>query len=219
MINDAQEVEDGAILEFDLCIVGGGAAGIAIARRFIGGHHRVALLEAGGLEYDDDIQAIYQGTNRGQPYFDLDVCRLRYFGGTTNHWDGRCRPLDPIDFAPRSWVPHSGWPIERAALDPYYALAHEVCQLGPYEYDPEPWLRPGEMILPLDSGQARNRALAVQPADPLRRGLPGRAGASGQCRGAAGGKRGRHRDRCQRPPGRRADRGDPGRPAHHPNGY
>ncbi len=34
MIDDLREVEDGAELEADLCIVGAGAAGIAIAREF-----------------------------------------------------------------------------------------------------------------------------------------------------------------------------------------
>ena len=114
MLRDARELDDAGTIECDLCIIGGGAAGITIARSFAGGTLKVCLLESGGLEYEAEIQALYQGQNVGLPYFDLDVCRLRFFGGSTNHWAGRCRPLDELDFAPRPWVPLSGWPIDKA---------------------------------------------------------------------------------------------------------
>ena len=80
--------------------------------------------------------------------------RLRMFGGTTNHWDGRCSPLDAIDFETRAWVPHSGWPITRAQLDPYYARARVLCELGaPVDDDrvlarfgiPDPGLDPSKL--------------------------------------------------------------------------
>ncbi len=47
----------------------------------------------------------------------------------TNHWGGWCRPLDRIDFQTRPWVTHSGWPLDRPTLEPYYRAAHEV--VGP----------------------------------------------------------------------------------------
>ncbi|HEX3210200.1 MAG TPA: FAD-dependent oxidoreductase [Geminicoccaceae bacterium] len=150
MLIDARELETGALLEGDLCVVGAGAAGIAIALQFVGTGHRVLLVESGGLEIDGATQALYEGVNLGREYYELEACRLRFFGGTTNHWEGRCRPLDPLDFEPRAWVPHSGWPISRASLDPYYARAHELCQLGPYSYDPGFWFLPGEAALPFD---------------------------------------------------------------------
>ena len=48
--------------------------------------------------------------NVGRDYFELDTARLRYFGGTSNHWGGMCRTLDPYDFAP-----HAVAPAERLA--------------------------------------------------------------------------------------------------------
>ena len=30
----------------------------------------------------------------------LGASRLRHFGGTSGHWGGWCRPLDPVDFEP-----------------------------------------------------------------------------------------------------------------------
>ena len=135
MIYDFQDYDTDAEIACDICIAGAGAAGIAMARHLIGSSLKVVLLEGGGLDYEDDSQAIYQGRNVGHPYFDLDVTRLRYFGGTTNHWAGECAPLDPSDFEPKAWVPHSGWPISRADLDPWYGLAQDVIGLGDYDYD------------------------------------------------------------------------------------
>jgi hypothetical protein len=51
----------------------------------------VLVVESGGLELDEATQALYQGAIVGHPYFDLDVTRLRYFGGSTNHWGGLVR--------------------------------------------------------------------------------------------------------------------------------
>ena len=123
----------------DLCIIGAGAAGITIAREFLNGIHRVCLLESGGLEYEAQIQDLYDGENTGLPYYDLISSRLRYFGGTTNHWNGRCAPLDSIDFKKRSWVPYSGWPMSKQDLDPYYLRAQKICGLGEFVYDNRAW--------------------------------------------------------------------------------
>lgn len=135
MIHDFLQYDGGAPIEGDVCVAGSGAAGITIARRLIGTAHKIIVLESGAFEYEDEAQALYRGGSIGHPYFDLDVTRLRYFGGSTNHWAGECAPLDPLDFEPKSWVPHSGWPITRATLDPWYSLAHEVIGLGAYDYD------------------------------------------------------------------------------------
>ena len=137
MFIDARQVPNDARIDADVCIIGAGAAGITLARELVGTSMRVVLLESGGLEPDPETQSLYEGRNIGFRYFDLDRLRLRYFGGTTNHWTGSCRPLDPLDFEARPWIPDSGWPIGRAELDPFYARAHTVCQLGPYDYAPE----------------------------------------------------------------------------------
>src|SRR5579859_723762 len=123
MFIDANSVPARTNIEADLCIVGSGAAGITIAREFLGSGVKVVLLESGGMEYEQDTQDLYQGAETGQPYLDLTTCRLRYFGGTTNHWGGWCLPLDPIDFEDREGLPFRGWPFAKAVLDPFYARA------------------------------------------------------------------------------------------------
>ena len=112
MLADARSLSDGVVLDADLCIIGAGAAGITLALEFTGSPVRVILLESGGLEFESNTQGLYAGrASDGLPYFPLDVTRLRYFGGSTNHWGRLCRPFDPLDFERRDWIPFSGWPI------------------------------------------------------------------------------------------------------------
>jgi choline dehydrogenase-like flavoprotein len=166
MLRDARELEAGAVIECDLCVVGAGAAGITIARALAGTGIRVCLVESGGLEFEEQVQDLFKGQNVGLPYFDLDICRLRMFGGTTNHWEGRCRPFDAIDFEARDWVPHSGWPIMLADLAPFYRQAQEICQLGPFEYRGEDWLLEGETLVPF--APDRVESLVWQYSPPTR---------------------------------------------------
>jgi choline dehydrogenase-like flavoprotein len=137
MIQDLRDFAPGSTISTDICLIGAGAAGITIAQELAGSALRVCLIEGGGLEYEMDSQALFDGENVGAPII-FEGGRLRFFGGTTNHWGGRCARLDPIDFRRREWVPHSGWPIERADLDPYYARAQGIAGFSsPWLSDPE----------------------------------------------------------------------------------
>jgi choline dehydrogenase-like flavoprotein len=139
MFIDFGSLEDSALIETDLCIIGAGAAGITLAREFAGSSVRVCMVESGGFDYEPEVQDLYMGENASPVRYLLDASRLRYFGGSTNHWTGLCAPLAPLDFRPRDWVPHSGWPIVRSELDPFYQRAQPICQLGPYAYSARVW--------------------------------------------------------------------------------
>ncbi len=149
MHTDTRTLPAGSVLEGDLCIVGAGAAGISMALDWIGSGRTVLLLEGGGFEFEPAMQDLYRGETVGLPYYPLDAARLHYFGGTTGHWAGFCSTYDPIDFEKRDWVPHSGWPIRREELDPFYARAQRVLELGPYEYEAGDWQRRDAAMLPL----------------------------------------------------------------------
>jgi choline dehydrogenase-like flavoprotein len=138
LLVDGRTVAEGSTIETDVCIVGAGAAGITLAREFRGRSFRVWLLESGGFEFDRHTQDLYKGENLGFS-IPLDLQRLRYFGGATNHWGNYCRPLDESDFDRRPWVAHSGWPFGKSHLVPYYERAQSICQLGPFNYEPEAW--------------------------------------------------------------------------------
>ncbi len=130
MLFDANEGgRDAFARTFDVCVIGAGPAGITLARRLAAQGLDVALMEAGGFDYDPVSQDHYDGPVTGRFYFPLDTCRLRYFGGTSGHWDGKCRPLDARDFVPRPGRELSGWPIARADLDPYLAEAAAIVEL------------------------------------------------------------------------------------------
>ncbi len=65
-------------------------------------------------------------------------------------------PLDPIDFEKRDWLPHSGWPITKADLDPYYERAHVVGKSARYDYRPESWADNKAKPLPFAGGKLGN---------------------------------------------------------------
>jgi choline dehydrogenase-like flavoprotein len=152
MHTDARTLEHDSIISGDICIIGAGAAGISMALDWIGSPHKVILLEGGGFDYDATIQELNDGQSTGQKYYPLQSSRLRYFGGTTGHWAGLCTPFDAVDFARRDYVPHSGWPIRREDLDPFYTKAHRTLGLGPYQYDLAYWQTsyPNFKSFPLD---------------------------------------------------------------------
>lgn len=116
-------------IKADICIVGTGPAGISLALQLINSGKSVCLLEAGGREpVAINNEHPYQGEVTGRPY-EIAFTRLRYFGGTSNHWGGWCRPLDPIDFKKKDYIPLSGWPISYDDLVPYYKKALDVCEI------------------------------------------------------------------------------------------
>jgi choline dehydrogenase-like flavoprotein len=139
MLIDLENATEDLSLETDICIIGAGAAGVALARRSIPAGHDICILEAGGMDFDEKTQSLYSGENIGMEYYDLDHARLRFFGGTTNIWGGRNITLDPIDFKKRDWVPHSGWPISLDDLNDYYRVAHDSLELGEFDYSNALW--------------------------------------------------------------------------------
>ena len=122
--------------EFDVCIIGAGAAGITLALELSDAGQRVLLCEGGGWAFSADSQDAYVGELSGEEYFELITARMRYFGGTTNHWAGYCHPLQPVDFAPRTDLSVPSWPIAYSDIAPHYVRAGEIVGLpsDPWNY-------------------------------------------------------------------------------------
>jgi choline dehydrogenase-like flavoprotein len=140
MISYLESLQDKSKLRSDICIVGTGPAGITLAKELIDSGLKVVILESGDFQFDPDTQNLYAGDIvENLPPVPLDVSRLRYFGGTSNHWEGVCGPFDQIDFRARDWIPNSGWPLTRGELDPFYKKAQQLIGLGPYEYRSSAW--------------------------------------------------------------------------------
>lgn len=142
MILSANDFTGPEALSADICIVGAGAAGIALALALGDAGRDVLLVEAGGLQHDETAQEFYRGTVADAAlHSPLHEFRERRLGGSTTVWGGRCMPLDPIDFAPRDWIADSGWPIGPATLAPYYPRANRLCEAGAFDYCAETALR------------------------------------------------------------------------------
>ncbi|HEU5100428.1 MAG TPA: FAD-dependent oxidoreductase, partial [Roseiflexaceae bacterium] len=164
MFIDARSIPNDQIVETDICIIGAGAAGITLARQFSGQPFRVAVLESGDIKGDNATQALAKGNSTGLPYYPIESTRLRMFGGTTNHWGGTCRPFSEIDFEARDWIPHSGWPIRKDDLMPYYDRARVICDVSSPEWDLADWEKRDRLpILPLPAERVGSRVAQVIP--------------------------------------------------------
>ena len=125
-------------------------------------------MEGGGLDLEPESQELYAGEVVGLDYYPLEEARLRMFGGSSMHWGGRCRELDPVNFQPLPHAPLSGWPIGKADLDPYQAETDAHPRPGPGVGCARSPDHPGRGALP-------PHPVPLQPADPLRREVPRRA--------------------------------------------
>ncbi len=123
---DANELEDGARIEADLCIVGAGAAGIALALELEGSPLQVCVLESGGRRYEPAADALNELDNVGLALNVDWKIRRRGLGGTTEAWFGRGALLDRQDFERRPWVPESGWPIPAGEIDRFRPAAERL---------------------------------------------------------------------------------------------
>ena len=164
MLTDARSLDDNRRIDTDLAIIGAGPAGISLARRLANRRTQVCLIESGGLSLEAETQDLYQGETPGIEY-PISTSRLRYFGGTSGHWGGYCRPLDPIDFEQRDWIPLSGWPLTRAALAPYWEAASEAVEVAPARYeDADYWAQAtGEPMVEWRAGRFSTRFFQFSP--------------------------------------------------------
>ncbi len=140
MFVDARRLDDGSSIEAEVCIVGGGVAGITLALEFGKRGIRTCVLESGGFRPDRATRDLYRGENIGLPYRFADGCRSRFLGGSSHCWGGECRPMDELDFAHRDWVPYSGWPFSKSELLPYYDRSRDLLGIGPNRFDAEFWI-------------------------------------------------------------------------------
>lgn len=166
MFLQAPDIDDGATLDADVCIIGAGAAGLTLAHELAGSGLAVIVIAGGGKRPGKRPakrdQALYRGVvldpaSHGWAH----RYRQRRYGGTTGIWGGRCLPFDAIDFEARDWVPHSGWPLDRAALEPYYARAAAYCEIGAPLFDAATALpdRPAKLLPGFDAASVSDTTI------------------------------------------------------------
>ncbi|CAH2601799.1 Glucose-methanol-choline (GMC) oxidoreductase:NAD binding site [Rhodovastum atsumiense] len=160
-VEDLNSIGQGIVLDTDLAIIGGGPAGLAIAREFAATSTQVLVLESGLLQEDAPHEDLNRVDNVGEPMGEASIrarmafhganssswsqetqgygVRCRVLGGATHAWAGKSAALDAFDFQPRSWVPFSGWPFGVAAVAPFLDRAADMLNLGPNCYDAGLW--------------------------------------------------------------------------------
>ncbi len=132
MIIDGRAIPGGSTLASDICIVGGGPAGISLATRLASDPRlTVCLIESGGLEFDEATQELARAEVVGLPAYPLHETRIRALGGSSWSWGGICTPLDEPAFSERASVPQGAWPFPQSTLEPYLEDAFALCEITP----------------------------------------------------------------------------------------
>jgi choline dehydrogenase-like flavoprotein len=117
----------------DVCVIGTGPVGLAVALECERLGLSVLALEAGGETALGDQLVAPPRADVVDPshHAPLHVTMRQAFGGTSWAWPGACVPFDPVDFQPRPHVAESGWPITHDDVEPYYAAAAEILDCDP----------------------------------------------------------------------------------------
>lgn len=162
-ISNLNDFSAGERFETDLLIIGGGAAGLTIAREFFGTNVQVLVAESGDREQTDEHEKLnevvlesdtvpetwvarrrdYHGHQAEKWSADVQRfgLRCRGLGGSTAAWAGKSAPFSAHDFAQRDWLPVSGWPFDEKHLEPYIRRAEKRLNLGEGSYGDDFWER------------------------------------------------------------------------------
>ena len=163
MIIDFERLEAGTAFEADICVIGSGPAGLAVAREFFGTATTVIVLESGGLAFEAASEALNDGHGIGLPYSGLRAGRRRQFSGAANIWGHVCVELEASDFGDRTWIAGSGWPLGAGDLAPYYDRARALFGLGSTDYGADGWREYGMTAAAFDARAVRYSIVPTTP--------------------------------------------------------
>jgi choline dehydrogenase-like flavoprotein len=155
MIRNGKDIANGTVISTQVCVIGSGPAGVTAAWYLQKAGLKVTLIEGSRpvrslpqswpdklLLYNGVADGLFATNEREflvRPYagHTNPSERERVFGGTSAHWGGQSRPLDPITFESRPGFP--GWPISRQDLDPYYKQAATFSKLYSDDFSAKFW--------------------------------------------------------------------------------
>lgn len=113
---------------YDVTIIGSGPTGITLALQLADGGKKVLLLEGGAENYTEESQNRYSGKMTGLDWSKfkyMDGLRLRYLGGTSNHWVGYCVQLVETDL--------ESWPLSHAELYKNAETAENILEIQSFK--------------------------------------------------------------------------------------
>jgi choline dehydrogenase-like flavoprotein len=116
---------------WDVCVVGTGPVGMAMALEFERLGEEVLLLEAGGTE----VNRVGTEASRAQivdpgRHASMEIAVCRALGGTSWTWGGRCVAFDDIDWMQRDYVADARWPMGHDEIRPWYTKAADYLLCG-----------------------------------------------------------------------------------------
>ncbi len=136
---------------WDICIVGTGPVGMALALEFERLGRTVLVLESGAVDVDagpkDASRAHIVDAERHAP---MEIAVVRALGGTSWTWGGRCVAYDDIDWLDRPFVADAHWPLTHNDLRPWYAPAAKYLTCGSDRFE-IPYKRPLSGGITLDA--------------------------------------------------------------------
>lgn len=134
MMSDARGLAPGERLEADLCIIGSGPGGLALARELRDSGLSVLILESGGLQESPERNALSRLDGASRYGAETRIENTRRVGGNANVWhiqttagyrNGRMVPYTRGDFHPRESFGSPGWPIDYDAYIGWIRRAQE----------------------------------------------------------------------------------------------
>src|SRR3989344_1672648 len=132
---------------YDLCIVGAGPAGLAIAAELAYRGLKICILESGTEKRSVYADALKEVESEGLPI--KPNSRERVLGGASSTWGGLSALLDEVDL--------EQWPIQAAELAPYLAA------LGAYRFPHPEEFKDKKGELRLRSPLEEKTFVAVRP--------------------------------------------------------
>lgn len=126
MILDPASLSETSELNSDICIIGAGAAGIALCSSLLDSNYSIILLESGDFS-EEENGPFLRGRNAGSQPFSIGGQRRRVAGGM-NDWSGNCSLLDKTDFDASPRFP-SNWPVSFEELDQYTSKVEHFLKL------------------------------------------------------------------------------------------
>lgn len=134
-----------------VCVVGAGAAGLAVADSLARAGCRVTIVEGGGQRPVGYIEDTFRVRLTGTPHRGVHEGRFRGLGGSTARWGGQLWPWERYEFEARPYLGLEGWPIGFDDVSPWYGEAFSALGM------PHPTLAPSE---------AASRGVLLPPLDP-----------------------------------------------------
>jgi choline dehydrogenase-like flavoprotein len=148
----------------DVCVVGSGPVGMALALEFEALGREVLVLESGDAEVSASIADASRAEiadARRHAAMSLAVCRA--LGGTSWTWGGRCVAFDDVDFADRDFVADAHWPLNHDAIRPWYkpACKYMLCGDATFDIPYGRTLRDGLTLDPVERWSTEPRLMTV----------------------------------------------------------